>query len=158
MAKDPIEKEKEDNPNTPGAGLSKSEEAIQKTKELTDQQKTFLNALFGEANGSPKLAGEIAGYSEHSYPKVVKSLKDEILQRAEEVMASYSPKATMGLVKAMDEDGSVPGASIRVEAAKQILDRVGLTKKEKLDVNLKSISGIFILPPKEGGAGEDSSS
>ena len=130
----------------------------EKTKELTDQQKTFLNALFGEANGSPKLAGEIAGYSEHSYPKVVKSLKDEILQRAEEVMASYSQKATMGLVKAMDEDGSVPGASIRVEAAKQILDRVGLTKKEKLDVNLKSISGIFILPPKEGGAGEDSSS
>ena len=130
----------------------------EKTKELTDQQKTFLNALFGEANGSPKLAGEIAGYSEHSYPKVVKSLKDEILQRAEEVMASYSPKATMGLVKAMDEDGSVPGASIRVEAAKQILDRVGLTKKEKLDVNLKSISGIFILPPKEGGEGEDSSS
>ena len=58
----------------------------EKTKELTDQQKTFLNALFGEANGSPKLAGEIAGYSEHSYPKVVKSLKDEILQRAEEVM------------------------------------------------------------------------
>ena len=130
----------------------------EKTKELTDQQKTFLNALFGEANGSPKLAGEIAGYSEHSYPKVVKSLKDEILQRAEEVMASYSPKATMGLVKSMDEDGRVPGASIRVEAAKQILDRVGLTKKEKLDVNLKSISGIFILPPKEGGAGEDSSS
>ena len=130
----------------------------EKTKELTDQQKTFLNALFGEANGSPKLAGEIAGYSEHSYPKVVKSLKDEILQRAEEVMASYSPKATMGLVKAMDEDGSVPGASIRVEAAKQILDRVGLTKKEKLDVNLKSISGIFILPPKDRGAGEDSSS
>ena len=43
----------------------------EKTKELTDQQKTFLNALFGEANGSPKLAGEIAGYSEHSYPKVV---------------------------------------------------------------------------------------
>ena len=130
----------------------------EKTKELTDQQKTFLNALFGEANGIPKIAGEIAGYSEHSYPKVVKSLKDEILQRAEEVMASYSPKATMGLVKAMDEDGSVPGASIRVEAAKQILDRVGLTKKEKLDVNLKSISGIFILPPKDGGAGEDSSS
>ena len=130
----------------------------EKTKQLTEQQSTFLNALFGQANGSPKVAGEIAGYSEHSYPKVVKALKDEILQRAEEVMASYSPKATMGLVKAMDEDGSVPGASIRVEAAKQILDRVGLTKKEKLDVNLKSISGIFILPPKEGGAGEDSSS
>jgi hypothetical protein len=130
----------------------------EKTKQLTEQQSTFLNALFGEAHGIPKVAGEIAGYSEHSYPKVIKALKDEILQRAEEVMASYTPKATMGLVKAMDEDGSVPGASIRVEAAKQILDRVGLTKKEKLDVNVKSISGIFILPPKDGGeSAEDSS-
>ena len=99
-----------------------------KVKQLTEQQQTFLSALFGEAHGNPKIAGEIAGYSEHSYPKVVKSLKDEIIQRAEEVMASYSPKATMGLVKALDEDGSVPGASIRVEAAKQILDRVGITK------------------------------
>ena len=120
-----------------------------KIKQLTEQQQTFLSALFGEAHGNPKIAGEIAGYSEHSYPKVVKSLKDEIIQRAEEVMASYSPKATMGLVKALDEDGSVPGASIRVEAAKQILDRVGITKKEKLDVNLKSLSGVFILPPKD---------
>jgi hypothetical protein len=130
----------------------------EKTKQLTEQQSTFLNALFGEAHGIPKVAGEIAGYSEHSYPKVIKALKDEILQRAEEVMASYTPKATMGLVKAMDEDGSVPGASIRVEAAKQILDRVGLTKKEKLDVNVKSISGIFILPPKDGGESAKDSS
>ena len=120
-----------------------------KVKQLTEQQQTFLSALFGDAHGNPKMAGEIACYSEHSYPKVVKSLKDEIIQRAEEVMASYSPKATMGLVKALDEDGSVPGASIRVEAAKQILDRVGITKKEKLDVNLKSLSGVFILPPKD---------
>ena len=35
-----------------------------------------------------------------------------------------------------------------MEAAKQILDRVGLAKKEKLDVNLKAIHGLFILPPK----------
>ena len=71
-------------------------------------------------------------------------------------MASYSYKATMGLVRALDEDGSTPGASIRVEAAKQILDRVGLTKKEKVDINVKSVSGIFILPPKDGERAEDS--
>jgi len=128
----------------------------QKVKKLTEQQSTFLNALFGKANGIPKKAGEIAGYSEHSYPKVVKALKDEIIERAEEVMASYSSKATMGLVRALDEDGSTPGASIRVEAAKQILDRVGLTKKEKVDINVKSVSGIFILPPKDGERAEDS--
>ena len=71
-------------------------------------------------------------------------------------MASYSPKATMGLVNALEEDGSTPNASIRVEAAKQILDRVGLTKKEKVDINVKSVSGIFILPPKDGERAENS--
>jgi|TARA_R100001530_G_scaffold19934_3_gene16727 hypothetical protein len=130
--------------------------STQKVKELTDQQKSFLTALFGNAKGNPKKAGEIAGYSEHSYPKVIRALKDEIIQRAEEVMASYSPKATMGLVNALDEDGSTPNASIRVEAAKQILDRVGLTKKEKVDINVKSVSGIFILPPKDGERAENS--
>ena len=130
--------------------------STQRVKELTDQQKSFLTALFGNAKGSPKKAGEIAGYSEHSYPKVIRALKDEIIQRAEEVMASYSPKATMGLVNALDEDGSTPNASIRVEAAKQILDRVGLTKKEKVDINVRSDSGIFILPPKDGERAENS--
>jgi hypothetical protein len=130
--------------------------STQRVKELTDQQKSFLTALFGNAKGNPKKAGEIAGYSEHSYPKVIRALKDEIIQRAEEVMASYSPKATMGLVNALDEDGSTPNASIRVEAAKQILDRVGLTKKEKVDINVRSVSGIFILPPKDGERAENS--
>tara|TARA_R100000656_G_scaffold98295_1_gene71325 strand:- start:423 stop:830 length:408 start_codon:yes stop_codon:yes gene_type:complete len=130
--------------------------STQRVKELTDQQKSFLTALFGNAKGNPKKAGEIAGYSEHSYPKVIRALKDEIIQRAEEVMASYSPKATMGLVNALEEDGSTPNASIRVEAAKQILDRVGLTKKEKVDINVKSVSGIFILPPKDGERAENS--
>ena len=50
-----------------------------KSVELTDKQKDFLDALFGEANGDPKIAGEIAGYSVNSYPKVLKSLKEEII-------------------------------------------------------------------------------
>jgi hypothetical protein len=53
------------------------------------------------------------------------------------------------LIDALDEDGKTPGANIRIEAAKQILDRVGLAKREKLDINAKVAHGIFILPPKE---------
>ena len=95
------------------------------------------------------MAGEIAGYSVNSYPKVLKSLKEEIIERAEQQLAVHSPKATMGLINALDEDGKTPGANIRIEAAKQILDRVGLARKEKLDINAKVAHGIFILPPKE---------
>ena len=90
------------------------------SKELTEQQQKFIDALFGEANGSPKRAGEIAGYSPSSYSKVVKSLKDEILERAEYSLAFNSAKAVKGLVNALDDDGTTPGANIRMEAAKQI--------------------------------------
>ena len=48
-------------------------------QELSTQQKTFIDFLFGEAQGNPKKAGELAGYSEHSYPKVIKSLNEASL-------------------------------------------------------------------------------
>tara|TARA_R110002050_G_scaffold124679_6_gene243926 strand:- start:1048 stop:1431 length:384 start_codon:yes stop_codon:yes gene_type:complete len=119
------------------------------TTELTEKQKTFLSVLFGEANGDPRTAAEIAGYAPTSYPKVVQGLKDQIIERAETVLAAHSPKAALSIANAIDDDGSIPGASIRMEAAKQILDRVGVVKKEKLDINAKVAHGIFILPAKE---------
>jgi len=118
-------------------------------KELSDKQKQFLKNLFGEAQGDPKAAAELAGYSPTSYPKVVQRLKDEIIERAESVLAAHSPKAAISMANAIDDDGSIPGANIRMEAAKQVLDRVGLVKKEKIDINAKIAHGIFILPPKE---------
>ena len=118
-------------------------------RELTTQQKTFINALFGEAKGNPKKAGEIAGYSNLSYPSVVKGLKEIIVDKAEGILAMHSPKAVMGLVDALDEDGMTPSANIRIEAAKQILDRLGIVKKEKIDIYAQVAHGIFILPPKD---------
>ena len=119
------------------------------TTELTEKQKVFLSALFGEANGEPRAAAEIAGYAPTSYPKVVQGLKDQIIERAETVLAAHSPKAALSIANAIDDDGSIPGASIRMEAAKQVLDRVGLVKKEKIDINAKVAHGIFVLPAKE---------
>ena len=119
------------------------------TKELTKQQESFLSALFGEAEGSPKKAGEIAGYAPSSYQMVIKALKDEIIERAEYSLALHSAKAVKGLVDALDEDGKTPGVNIRMEAAKQILDRVGLVKKEKIDISAKVAHGIFVLPAKD---------
>jgi hypothetical protein len=118
-------------------------------KSLTDSQEKFLDALFGEAKGNPKKAGELAGYSEHSYPKVLRNLKSEIVSRAETYLATHSARAAAKMVDMLDEDGTTPQASIRMEAAKQILDRIGIAKKEKLDVNVKALHGLFILPPKD---------
>ena len=118
-------------------------------KSLTNSQEKFLNVLFGEAKGDPKRAGEIAGYSEHSYPKVLRNLKQEIVSRAENYLAVHSAKAATKMVDMLDEDGTTPHASIRIEAAKQILDRIGIVKKDQLDINMKALHGIFILPAKD---------
>ena len=129
---------------------------IQK-KSLTDSQEKFLEALFGEAQGNPKRAGELAGYSEHSYPKVLRSLKTEIVSRAENYLATHSAKAATKMVEMLEEDGTTPHANIRMEAAKQILDRIGIVKKEQIDVNMKAMHGIFVLPAKDNlyGTKED---
>jgi len=118
-------------------------------RSLTDSQEKFLDAMFGEAKGNPKKAGELAGYSDHSYPKVVRSLKSEIVSRAEGYLATHSAKAATKMVDMLEEDGTTPHASIRLEAAKQILDRIGIAKKEKIDINMKAIHGLFILPAKD---------
>ena len=118
-------------------------------KSLTDTQEKFLDALFGEAQGNPKKAGELAGYSEHSYPKVLRNLKQEIVSRAENYLAVHSARAATKMVNMLDEDGTTPHANIRLEAAKQILDRIGIVKKDQLDINMKAVHGIFILHGKE---------
>ena len=131
--------------------MQNMDSTILKTQEksLTDTQEKFLDALFGEAQGNPKKAGELAGYSNHSYPKVLRNLKQEIVSRAENYLAVHSAKAATKMVNMLDEDGTTPHANIKLEAAKQILDRIGIVKKDQLDINMKAVHGIFILPAKE---------
>jgi len=62
-------------------------------------------------------------------------------------LAYNAPKAAFGMVGVID-DPTALGAKNSVAAAKEILDRVGIVKKEKLEVSSEDGSGIFILPPK----------
>lgn len=121
---------------------------MSKTKELTTKQSSFLENLV-VCNGDTKKAGELAGYSAASVPSVVKSLKTEILDMAEGILAQSAPKAALKLVDIMDSSEPIPQANIRIQAAQTILDRVGLGKTDRLDVNVNnSGGGLFILPAK----------
>ena len=116
-------------------------------KELTVKQKTFLDSLI-ECEGNAKQAAELAGYAEGSYTSVVKSLKKEILDISEGILAQNAPKAAMKLVNIMDSDQPIPQANIRLQAVQTLLDRVGLVKTDKLNLNVEGSNGIFILPAK----------
>jgi len=117
-------------------------------KELTIKQQSFLDHLVS-CNGDTKRAAELAGYAEGSYTSVVKALKTEIIELAENILAQNAPKASLKLVEVMDSTDPIPQANVRLQAAQTILDRVGLGKTDKLDVNLQNSNGLFILPAKQ---------
>ena len=116
-------------------------------KELTVKQQDFLDSLIA-CGGDARKAAELAGYAPGSYTAVVKALKSEILDLAEGVLAVNAPKAALKLVQVMDSDEPIPQANMRLQAAQTLLDRVGVSKKERLDVKVETPSGLFILPAK----------
>jgi hypothetical protein len=117
-------------------------------KELTVKQQTFLDHLI-ETGGDPKKAAKLAGYSENGHWQVVQALKNEIIELASNILAQSAPKAAMKLVDVMESDDPIPQANIRIQAAQTILDRTGLGKQERMDVNHKVEGGLFILPAKD---------
>ncbi len=117
--------------------------------EYTSMQKAFLLALAGEAKGDVRLAMDAAGYSKNTAIKeVVSALKDEILEISSTILAVGSVKASLGLIDVLDKPGT-PGAAVKVAAAKEVLDRVGLGKKEDASGTHIQTQNIYIMPPKD---------
>ena len=106
-----------------------------KEREYTEKQKNFLENLL-VTGGDPKKAAELAGYSE---------------DLASDVLAQSAPKAAFKLVEVMEAEHSIPQSNVKIQAAQTILDRIGLGKAERVDVNHKvdnSAGALFILPSK----------
>ena len=119
-------------------------------RQLTEKQQKFLNVLFDEARGSVVEAKRLAGYSENnSTTEIVKALKEEIVEITQLYMARNAPVAAMSLVDGMVEPTQL-GLRDKLVAAKDLLDRVGLVKKDKIDITGQVAHGIFILPAKDG--------
>tara|TARA_R100000789_G_scaffold90796_2_gene88457 strand:- start:424 stop:909 length:486 start_codon:yes stop_codon:yes gene_type:complete len=116
-------------------------------RELTEKQQKFLDCLI-TTNGDPKQAAKLAGYNSGNYYQVVKALKSEIIDLATNVLANSAPKAAFKLVDIMKTDKPMPQIANKLQAAQAILDRVGVVKKERLDVNHNYSGGVFILPAK----------
>ena len=117
-----------------------------RSKTLTEKQQKFLDCLI-ETNGDPKQAAELAGYSGNHY-QVIAALKDEVIDLATNVLANSAPEAAFKLVEIMNTNRPLAQIGNKLQAAQAILDRVGVTKKERLDINHNIDGGVFILPAK----------
>ena len=116
------------------------------SRELTERQQKFLAVLFDEAGGDVVAAKKLSGYAESSSTTdIVKSLKDEILEATQLFMSRNAPKAAMAMVGGL-YDPTELGLKDKMMAAKELLDRTGLVKTEKMQV--ESTGGVMLLPPK----------
>ena len=117
-----------------------------KSRQLTEKQQKFLDVLFEEARGSLVEAKKLAGYSDNqATSEIVGSLKEEILDRTNMYLAQSAPRAAMAMVGAL-YDPTELGIKEKMQAAKEVMDRVGIIKSEKVQV--EAIGGVMILPPK----------
>jgi hypothetical protein len=113
---------------------------------LTPKQKVFINALFGEAQGNYRAAMDIAEYSKNtSINDVLKGCEEDIISSSKNFLAANAPKAAMAIVGVIDDPVEM-GTRDKLAAAKDVLDRIGVSKTDKIEV--KSPQGIFILPRK----------
>jgi len=120
---------------------------VKKEKKLTEKQQLFLDNII-TTNGDLSRAAELAGYAGNHH-QVLKSLKEEVIEIASDVLARSAPSAAFKLMEVLNSDRPVPQANVKLQAAQTILDRVGLGKQDRMEVNHNVGGGIFILPEKQ---------
>lgn len=113
---------------------------------LTDKQELFLELLFDKNIKSPKEAAELAGYSGNlSQIFQSKALSEAVLEKSQSFTAMHAPKAIMSLIDLLDNPNKLGAANI-VSASKELLDRGGLVKKDKLQVDTTVKTAVVMLP------------
>ena len=116
-------------------------------RQLTERQQKFLSVLFDEAGGDVATAKKLAGYSDATRIEEVvnSSMKEEILESTQNFMARKAPKAAIAMVSGLFDPTEL-GIRDKMTAAKELLDRTGLVKTEKVQVEAKG--GVMLMPPK----------
>jgi hypothetical protein len=119
-------------------------------RELTTKQEKFLDALM-DNGGHVKNAVAAAGYKEHSRSWLTRSLRNEIVDRTRNMLATHSIKAASRIVEGLDADGTTPLNQMdhRLKTAETILDRVGVGKKQQVEIEANVMHGIIMLPSKD---------
>lgn len=112
---------------------------------VTDQQKKFLQA-YAECK-SIHQAERIAGYADGTGWSVLRRYREYFLDLVLQQLVDAAPDAVTKLVAMLGDEANAPGANTRLEAIKQVLDRAGIVKREKVEIET-SQGGIFFLPQK----------
>ena len=116
---------------------------------MTEKQQALLDCLFDkDVKGDLRLAMRKAGYADSTPMREVlnSSIGDKIEMVVREYIARVAAKAAFSMGDILDDPVAL-GNKNKMVAAKDILDRAGFNKTDKVEVTAES--PIFILPPKE---------
>jgi len=129
--------------------------ADRKTKQYTENQTKFLDAMRDPENkGDIRTCMKIAGYKKGTPSTwLVKELKEELLSLAQELLAGASVKTAMSLTGLIDDPVN-PAANTIIRAAESILDRVGIVKTERVEVEAR-VHNIALMPSRKKRDDED---
>ena len=115
-------------------------------RNLTEKQQKFLDVLFEEAGGNLVKAKKLAGYTDGvSSKQVAESLAEEIADLTKKFISSSATKAAYSMFEIMNSPTDL-GNKEKMAAAKDVLDRSGFIKTEKVEVS--AANPLFILPQK----------
>ena len=115
-------------------------------RNLTEKQQKFLDVLFEEAGGNLVTARKLAGYADGVSTKAIaESLAEEIADLTKRFISSSATKAAYSMFEVMNSPTDL-GNKEKVAAAKDVLDRSGFIKTEKVEVS--AANPLFILPQK----------
>ena len=115
-------------------------------RNLTEKQQKFLDVLFEEAGGNLSTARKLAGYADGVSSKAIaESLSEEIAELTKKFISSSAVKAAYSMFEVMNNPTDL-GNKEKMAAAKDVLDRSGFIKTEKVEVS--AANPLFILPQK----------
>jgi len=115
-------------------------------RNLTEKQQKFLDVLFEEAGGNLSTARKLAGYADGVSSKAIaESLSEEIADLTKKFISSSAVKAAYSMFEVMNSPTDL-GNKEKMAAAKDVLDRSGFIKTEKVEVS--AANPLFILPQK----------
>ncbi len=119
-------------------------------KELTEREQAFVYNIVHVYPGNSLESARAAGYStpETGHSALARRLKNEIVDEVQLYLAKHSSSAALQLVSMVNADDAIPQAQTKLAAATAILDRAGVTKVDKSEVNHKVSGGIFFIPSK----------
>lgn len=117
-------------------------------RQYTPKQKKFLTLYAkNDFRDSREIASK-AGINASDYYRLITSLKDDIVEIAGAMLLGAAPEAALALSGILNGKEYDPGNGVRLNAAKEILDRVGIVKEERINHDHKVSGGLFIIPAK----------